>query len=124
MKAVTAKHTAKAKHTPGPWRSGRADMATLVDGYPSKWIYSGDVKSIESGKSYYVAAASGMDIENWDEVMANAALIAAAPELLTALKLCVRLLGRFPSHDPNGEVRGDMVPDEAKAAITKAEGAQ
>ncbi len=64
-----------AKHTPGPWKAGRSDMATDVDGVDSKWIYAGD---------QYVAVASGRIEGNWDEVMANAHLIAAAPNLLKA----------------------------------------
>lgn len=64
-------------HTPGPWEPGRPDMATLVDGVESKWIYAGDK---------CVAIASGMDVEDWEEVMANARLIAKAPALLSALK--------------------------------------
>lgn len=31
-----------SKHTKGPWKAGRADMATLVDGVDSKWVYAGD----------------------------------------------------------------------------------
>lgn len=29
-----------SKHTPGPWRAGRPDMATIVEGFESKYIYS------------------------------------------------------------------------------------
>lgn len=61
--------------TPGPWHAGREDMATIVDGYDSKWIYAGNT---------YIAVSSGMQV-GWDEVMANARLIAAAPELYEAL---------------------------------------
>ena len=64
-----------AEFTKGPWKAGRADMATDVDGVPSKWIYAGD---------QYVAVASGQIDGDWEEVMANARLIAAAPELLAA----------------------------------------
>lgn len=72
------------KHTPGPWEAGRRDMSTLVDGYPSKWIYGG--KDCQR----YVAAASSVDTQNWDEVMANARLIAAAPDLFEACKNMVK----------------------------------
>lgn len=57
--------------TPGPWIAGRSDIATYVDGEPSKWIYAGDT---------YVAIASGFQVEPWQQVMANAKLIAAARE--------------------------------------------
>ena len=62
-----------SRATKGPWRAGRADMATVVDGYDSKWIYAGEK---------YVAIASGQDIESWDEVMANAYLMAMSREAL------------------------------------------
>ena len=71
------------KHTPGPWEAGRSDMATIVDGVSSKWIYAGE---------NYVAVASGLASEDWGVVMANARLIAAAPELLEALELGLRLI--------------------------------
>lgn len=57
-------------------------MATYVDGWPSKWIYGG----IDQSK--YVAVASGKDIPDWQEVMANAYLIATAPEMLSELENC------------------------------------
>jgi hypothetical protein len=73
----------KAAHTPGPWRAGRDDMATLVEGYESKWIYAGHA---EPDYHKYIALASGMEIEDWSEVMANARLISAAPEMLEVLE--------------------------------------
>lgn len=59
--------------TPGPWNAGRGDMATIVDGYESKWIYAG-------GNNKYLAVASGYEVTDWNEVMANARFIAAARE--------------------------------------------
>ena len=82
-----------SNHTPGPWVAGRKDMASLIDGYYGKWIYS---------DSDYIAAAV-MDKEKpWGEIMANAHLIAAAPEMLEALEKMVeafRLL-RENTDDP------------------------
>lgn len=65
------KGAGRRAHTPGPWKAGRPDMATIVDGFNSKWVYAGNK---------YIAVASGQDIRDWDEVMANAHLIAAAPD--------------------------------------------
>lgn len=66
----------EAKFTKGPWVAGRKDMASIVDGVDSKWIYSGDE---------YVAIASGRVTGTWETVIANAHLIAAAPELYEVL---------------------------------------
>ena len=98
---------ASERWTPGPWRAGRPDMATIVDGFDSKWIYAGNK---------YVAVASGQDVENWEEVMSNAHLIAAAPELYEALKKCVAYLEPFDSEEPIRCLIG------ACAALAKARG--
>lgn len=77
------------KHTPAPWEAGRPDMATIVEGFESKYIYSGN---------NVVAISYGMSIPKWDEVMANARLIAAAPELLEALEIITqRAQGCLPA---------------------------
>ena len=62
--------------TPGPWKAGRPDMATIVDGVESKWIYAGE---------QYCAVASGRIDGEWSEVMANAQLIAYSRTALPAL---------------------------------------
>lgn len=64
------------KRTQGAWEAGRPDMATIVDGYRSKWIYSDDK---------YIAVSSGYDIDDWIQVMDNAYFIAHAPEDITYL---------------------------------------
>lgn len=97
------------KNTPGPWRAGRADMSTIVDGVGSKWIYSAD--------DQYVAVASGRINGDWDEVMANAYLIAAAPKLLSALKGIVRTGCPIVTHH-----RPDCEWCAALLAIADAEG--
>lgn len=87
------------KWTPGPWR--HAAKASSVVGLP-------------------VIGPMGAAIANVharDEMMANAALIAAAPELAAALE---RLLGDFDEH-PN-----DFTADwhTARAALASAKGEQ
>jgi hypothetical protein len=101
-------------HTPAPWEAGRGEWQTLVDGVGSKWIYAGE---------QYVAVASGRIDGDWAEVMANARLIAAAPELLQATK---HLVAIFAGLDEAAISRtygtGDMLTvRRAKAAVAKAE---
>lgn len=69
--------------TPGPWVAGRGDVATIVDGYESKWIYA---------KDRYLAIVSGYEIPNWEEVMANARFIAASSTDIPRLVAEVRRL--------------------------------
>lgn len=64
-----------SKHTPGPWYledAGESDRGKLV--------------SIDSSPLRIIARPDWHG--NHEEYMANARLIAAAPELLEALKLC------------------------------------
>ena len=84
-----------SKHTPGPWR-----------------IHAGTIKFHIDNNKEGVCSTSGDSI--WDE--ANANLIAAAPELLEALKEIIKLYGR--SRLP---ARVDAIA-KGKAAIAKAEG--
>ena len=65
-----------SEHTPGPWTQKLIGESASRDGHV--WVYSGDD---EGGRM--VARISGYDDE---QIIANARLIAAAPELLEALK--------------------------------------
>jgi hypothetical protein len=71
------------KATPGPWKAGRPDMATIVDGVGSKWIYSGD---------QYVAIASGHVDGPWKQVMNNATFIAESRSLIPEAIAEIQLL--------------------------------
>ena len=66
--------------TAGHWRAGRPDMGTFVDGYESKWIYA----DTDDG-TIYLAVSSGKEIEDWNQVMANALFIAHAREDVPAM---------------------------------------
>lgn len=93
-----------SKHTQGPWFSGpKCEI--------SGWV---DIFSIEAdgGKSLPFAACKHHDQE------ANARLIAAAPELLEALKLCYEHCRLY-----HPEVEQNNVGESVRAAIAKAEGA-
>lgn len=97
----------EAKHTPGPWVAGRPDMA-IIESRCGKYIYAGEK---------YIAAC-GFDVDDWQEVMANARLIAAAPELLEACIAAKKLL------EPDLVEPGRTVFWRLVDAITKAEGKQ
>ena len=99
------------KHTPGPWQAGRRDTGTIVDGYESKWIYAGQK---------YIAAAWGGDVSNWEEVMANAELIARAPDLLAEnepLRPALKELGEAADGWDRGIIGSDT---EFKVALARA----
>ena len=98
---MTTKHTP----TPGPWR---VDVAQYDDGT----IRSVDVREAQYG--LFIAAVEAHTTEHVD-VMANARLIAAAPELLAAL----REMERCGVLD-NGMIAGPA--KQARAALAKADG--
>ncbi len=77
-----------AKHTPGPWE---------VDGYE---IVSGD----------QIVAAILAAVPDTEEDRANAALIAAAPELLTVVEAICEFWDESAS-DPAGEQSTMLSPD-------------
>lgn len=87
------------KHTPGPWA---ADQSGLVTAGKNRLHVA-------------QAATTGMG----KAVEANAALIAAAPELLAALQATMRALGDLPSTQKPG-TRTRAAYDEARAAIDRA----
>ena len=94
------------KHTPGPWKYQKPrGPQHAID---RKWEIVSPIKG--GGEQVVVGEHTG--IECLTE--ANAALIAAAPELLEALKaLCA--VAEIPSHDRT-------VWNQAKQAISRGEG--
>ena len=99
------------QHTPGPWR---VDVAQDTNGT----IHSVDVR--EAAYGLFVASVEAHTEEHAD-VMANARLIAAAPDLLAALRLVER------QHEGRVVGLGQKhcecdVCEVVRAAIAKAEG--
>lgn len=92
-------------HTPGPWTRRHGQH-----------VYAGASAS-EAGRLLFAAAPNSGTREELDESFANARLIAAAPEMLVALKLALPVL---ESHNPH-RYSGDCV-DAVRFAIAKAEG--
>ena len=93
-------------HTPGPWQVQRRDM------------------SIRDSKNRPVAGAiahDGTDVSRQAEDNAN--LIAAAPELLEALKVARKWMTEPREREPNYIFREhDEAVEFVDAAIAKAEG--
>lgn len=105
-----------AEHTPGPWRVSTLDARTVG---PSRLLVCGGLQVQQLQAVAIVTLRTG-------ETDANARLIAAAPDLLAALRLCRSAI--------NEEViaAGDLdhptirahakAAEQADAAIAKAEG--
>jgi hypothetical protein len=90
-------------HTPGPWHVSELDYRTIG---PRRIVGQGTM-----GEMPQLQAVARVT-ERMDETAANARLIAAAPELLAALKSCIEICDR--------ECIGDLTL--IHAAIAKAEG--
>lgn len=88
------------QHTPGPWETERG-------GFRGAWVRGTQTKE-------WAALACG---DTDESAAANAHLIAAAPDMLAALKAIVEFYGWDANDD------GEYVPCRmAHAAIAKAEG--
>ena len=100
----------QTKHTPGPWHRG----ADAGNGRDSIFANEGRMRMEKGGTALYPIANL---VEGWDEGedCANAALIAAAPELLAALESVVN--GLPEEYD---DLHTLNLIDRAKKAIDKA----
>lgn len=98
------------KYTPGPW-SVRFDFVVQAT-------------SFDGGRLVPVAQPYGVNNDGTD-LFANARLIAASPDLLTALIALREYLSKCPPHagDTTGAEWG-RVMDQSGAAIIKATGSQ
>ena len=92
-----------SKHTPGPWQ-----------------LYAIDGLDIHEGPTL-IATVSTWDVHDPDERAANAALIAAAPELLEILELVVDE-AQFGGLDRYGDKIAPKTWELAEAAIARANG--
>ena len=94
------------KHTPGPWRIIERPESTV-------WIQG---QQDENGYREVCTLPNYLLLQR-EKTEANARLIAAAPELLEALKACVHAMDSATRFD------GNTRPfDDARAAIAKATG--
>ena len=95
----------ETKHTPGPWELGEPTSQLEFGVYATDKI---------SGIKYFLANAEGH--MRYKESLANARLIAAAPELLEALQAFVKYADDVNDDSPE--------LDRARSAIAKATGQQ
>ena len=99
------------QHTPGPWRYARGNGSPTTGEHMIAGAtpgYLAEVRDVGSGS-----------------VVANARLIAAAPELLAALKNAVRILTfAINNHQLSGQNKLDVAGhiSAMRAAIAKAKG--
>ena len=91
-------------HTPGPWRVEEIELFETGSGVQ---VVAADGTVIADNQTYYPQSLDP----------ANAHLIAAAPELLEALKAMSHVEARDPGH-----VESIRAFSLARAAIAKAEG--
>jgi hypothetical protein len=91
---------ATQNHTPGPWKT--------------------NCLHIERQNGQSIAATVHDSWQTEEEELANARLIAAAPELLEALQQCVGLLSVAVMADGATSLYGSPVTQKARAAIAKA----
>lgn len=96
------------KHTPGPWQ---LDSVVTT-------IKAGD-RIVANTEPLQAVFGTGLRECTEEEKVANARLIAAAPEMLETLKQVAKLVSYFPSTDQGIEAIGSL-----HTAITKATGAK
>lgn len=102
-----------AKHTPGPWRIG--DAGNTIFGPDKGEILPEIVASVKGGTCNQSA------ISRCYTMQANARLIAAAPEMLDAMKSAVEII-RESFGDSPGEESDCQAVILLEEAINKAEG--
>jgi hypothetical protein len=112
-----------AKHTPGPWDTDTTQCGSPLactsiavrgpDGFPLADV------TLFWPRGCFEPYPEKNELDE-GEAQANARLIAAAPELLEALKLAVQAM-RAPMDEWKGEVERRAL-DTANAAIAKATG--
>ena len=99
------------KHTQGPWQLDKA-----ISPRNAPIIYSPSAQRVVCALHYEHVAGSG-DYGAFDNLEANAALIAAAPDMLRALELILNSDMAMREED-EGEISTEL--SHARAAVSKA----
>ena len=101
----------KTQHTPGPWRVAGPCLTNPA---------SFNIRN-QQGSLLFISGNGWHDVPMSPiEAKANAALIAAAPDLLQALELCLVTLERVKPSRSHDSTQGTR--DICRAAIAKATG--
>ena len=93
-----------AKHTPGPWTTGRA------------------INAVDMGKFSFICPFGANSADQVAEIKANACLISSAPDLLAALEIAEGRLMCIDAQKLDTVARNDDVIDRIRAAIARARG--
>lgn len=107
-------------HTPGPWVVNNFEPTT----YGADWVDGPDRRVIADCSHIVARGPHGYSLDvDPDEIAANAHLIAAAPDLLSACKMALVSLRERKSFIDMPERRGDteFVREQLRAAVAKAE---
>lgn len=99
-----------AKHTPGPWEANY----TTVDGAIVRW----HISSQKHGSAYPVCEHMIESAPESSEQIANARLIASAPDLLAA---CLMVANKLTGHHRPTTADLNEMQSAVNAAIAKAE---
>lgn len=91
-----------AKHTPGPWTTGRA------------------INTVDIGKFSFICPFGANSADQVAEIKANARLISAAPDLLAALESVTLAIEQLVDIKQGSPVAFSV--RKARAAIAKAKG--
>ena len=99
-------------HTPGPWTVGNIKQSNRPDAnFPIEAFYDADGERFRATVAEIPTwSFDGVTDANREEHIANAALIASAPDLLDALHAIIDAFGHQDS----------LLMDQCKAAVAKA----
>ena len=115
----------EVKHTPGPWRlKVGGNFGNSIEGFSGKNFDELD-DGFRTICNYQSCEPTGKRVAEDANALANARLIAAAPELLEALQ---KFIDYEKAMDSRDDVSGMLIYAEfssmARAALAKATGAQ
>lgn len=116
----------KTKHTPGPWKFITMEFGELVNGVGKVWTECA-IEFGEGGPGTIIAECFGRSDENtFHDAVANARLIAAAPEMLEALQVAQAELEQCepPDEYPEQQASYAQIMAQIKSAIAKATGGE